>query len=254
MKEILYYSKNEDLKKLLEHVKDSDKIELKLVKEIKKLINKIKNSKVFISDDSLEGEILSLIFKILNKETILWINEYKKYPIHQKLTHVLSKNFSDEIITRSKQIKFLLNKNNKKNIHVVFPWIEEITYKKRKIENKIYINSKKNIKIPNNWTRVYSVKEADISLLEYNKNILKISMPKLIFKSAKLRIPTVIVNDNVKLVNKLFRAVKNIHAVRYKDIDFNYLEYLANKNYSFKIPKRYRFKYNLSVFKKIINK
>ena len=251
-KKILVYSKTEDLKKMAKKI-DSNEITTKDLFKIKKLLKLFIETDHLIIDDSFSGEILALFFKVIkNKSYDLWLDEFRHYPIYQRVLHHIAMNSSKNIFTRSKQIRFYLNQLYKKPTFVIYPWVEEINYKKREIKYNIYIRSNKEIILPQKWNRVKKIEDADISILEFEKNILKVSMPKIIFQSISLRIPTIIVYDNIKLVNKLFKAVHNIYPTR--EINFHELEILMYKNYSFKVPKKYRFNYNLANLKKRIIK
>ncbi len=253
-KKILVYNNRVDLDTLIKKIKEAvvlEKDDILKIKKIFKLLNEVDR---LIVDDSFFGELLAILFKIINskKSFDIWIDEFKEYPFYQKELHNITMKLSKNIFTRSKQIRFYINQIYKKPVFVIYPWVKEVNYKKREPKYNIFLKLNREIKLPNNWNRVDNINDADISLLEFEKKTLKISMPKIIFKSISLRIPTVIINENSKLINKLFKSIPTVYTS--KNINFYDLEYLMFKNYSFKVPKRYRFNYNLANFKKLILK
>ncbi len=249
------FSDNKDLSELAKGIKDSQYIDLNTdyVKLIKKLLENNKKNNYIIVENSVKGELYALFSRLLNHklEYSIWFEEIYSPEMSRKIIEMLSVYFSKSLITRTKQMKFLLNSQYKKKVFVIYPWVKEKTYQKKEFLYKIFTNSV--FKIPSPWIFTDSVQKADISVITLKNKELLFRLPRVIITSIEERIPVIIVYHKPKTVNKIFKYVKNIHVVKsIEDLDFNYLEYLANQSYKFKIPKKLRFKYNLANLKKIL--
>jgi hypothetical protein len=255
-KEIIFcFSNNNDLSEISKSLKSVTNIDLNIsyIELIKNILENKKKNTYIISENSTKGEIYVLLSKILNKniEYSIWIDEIKNHFLNQKLLEMISFYYSKSLITRTKQMKFMLSKNSNKKIFVIYPWIKEKEHEKKEFSYNIFTNF--DLKLIDNWRITDSLKEADISILKLENKTLLYKLPKIIINSIEERLPTVIIYSKPKTVNKIFKYVKNIHVVSSEEeLDFYNLEYLSHQSYKFKIPKKLRFKYNLSNFKKIL--
>jgi len=260
---IFLFSDNQDLLEISEKISDSIVIDLNLnyIKLIKKLLENKKKSKIkyIVADNSIKGELSAIFLKAFEKNSnySIWFEDLTKTCLVKKIVELPAVYFSKSLITRSNQMKHSLNLKYKKKVFVVFPWVKENSYNPdlsnhKKTSFKVFTNyTLRNLK---NWTKVNEISKSDLSILKLENKLLNFKFPKIIIESIENRTPTIIIYHKPKTVNKIFKYVKNIHVFASEsDLDFYHLEYLANQNFKFKIPKKLRFKYNLSNFKKFMN-
>jgi len=255
-KQIIFcFSDNDDLLEISNNMKNSFYINLKMnyIQLIKIILENNNKNKYIVTENSIKGELFALSSKILNKKTeySIWIDEIKELSFKENILELISVYYSKSLITRTKQMRFQLSKSYKKRVFVIYPWLKEKFYQKKEFSYNIYTNTK--LKMPKSWKTTNSLENADVSIIKLENKLLLFKLPLIIIKSIEERIPTVIIYHKPRTVNKIFKYVKNIYVVKAEsDLDFNDLEYFAHQSYKFKIPKKLRFKYNLSNFKKIL--
>ncbi len=245
--------KSQDLEALANAIDNTQILDLSInyAQLIKKILNG--NKEKIITEDSLKGEIYSILSKIFHdSEYFIWFDEAKKKKILKQIVEYIFVYYSKAIFTRSRQMKLTLNNLYKKKVFVIYPWIKEFKHQKKTFENRVFTNV--DVNLPQNWTKVEDLSKADISILEFKRGLFNHSLPKIIFKSIEYRLPTIIIYPKPKTVNKIFKYINHVKVFpSVSELDFNYLEYFAQQNLKFKVPKKLRFKYNLSNFKKFIN-
>lgn len=249
------FSDNHDLLELSRGIKNSTNIDLNInyIKLIKEILENNKKNNYIVAEKSIKAELYAIFSKLLNPklEYSIWIDEINNTSLNEKLLDMITFYFSKSLITRTKQMRFLLNQQYKKKIFVIYPWIKEKKYEKKEFLYKIFSNT--GLTVPDNWNLVNSLKNSDISVIRLKNKELLFKLPNIIIKSIEERIPTIIIYHKPKTVNKIFKYVKNIYVIKsIDDLDFNNLEYIAHQSYKFKIPKKFRFNYNLANLKKIL--
>ncbi len=252
---IFLISNNNDLLELSRGIKNSTNIDLNInyIKLIREILENNKKNTYIIAEKSIKAELYAICSKLLNPklEYSIWIDEINNTSLNEKILEMITFYFSKSLITRTKQMKFLLNQQYKKKVFVVYPWIKEKKYEKTPFLYKIFTNT--SLRLPDKWKLVSNLENSDISIISLKDKELLSRLPNIIIKSIEERIPTIIVYHKPKTVNKIFKYVKNVYVVKsIEDLDFNNLEYLAHQSYKFKIPKKFRFKYNLANLKKIL--
>jgi len=259
---IFLFSDNEDLLEISNKINDSITIDLNVnyIKLIKILLESKKKTKAkyIVADNSIKGELSAIFLKAFEKDSefSIWFEELGSRCFMKKIVERQAVYFSKSLITRSKQMKHSLNLKYRKKVFVIYPWVKENLYDSKQArakKTKFRVFTNYTLTPLKNWSLASKLSESDISIFKLENKLLNFKFPKLIINSIENRIPTIIIYHKPKTVNKIFKYVKNIHVVASEsDLDFYYLEYLANQNFKFKIPKKLRFKYNLSNFKKFL--
>ncbi len=261
-KTIIISNNNSDIEFLSKHSKDVELIKIKnsLFENIKIFLELLKRKSEIahlIIDDNINSQITALLFKLLsNCKYDIWIEKTGPKNILNDFVNQLAIRNSKSIITRSRQLKHYLQ-NYKKFTHVISKWsFVNNKFEKPQLEKPYtifcYPSMKNfNLKLTENWVLTKYIEDSDVILLNFEDDLLKYELPTIIFKAIQTKKPIVIKYNSTKVINKMFRSVKNIFTTK-EDVDLMFIEKLLLKNISFKMPKRYKFKYNLSLFKKII--
>lgn len=210
-----------------------------------------------ILPDKLEGYLLALWGRFrYNKSYDLWIEEQQKLPAPLSILRKMAIKYSKQIITRSKQLRYTMQQKGQE-IRVIYPWIVEQSYQKRAVTApyKLYCNDQASVaELCHNqdWNHCDLLKDADIVVLNLTTTPLNDALPEMVFEAVATRLPVVLLHPKPKKLQKRFGGISTVFPTFTPNLTLELLNDLVVKNIPFSIPKRYRFRYNLSIFKKIL--